>query len=108
MKSIVLDVSAYLGLAATMALTLNYLFGMMIATAYRRSFFWKKLPGRFKTIHVYKWHNRTAYIALFLILVHPLVLLLDRSTKFTFIDIVFPLQAPTQKLVVALGTVAMF
>ena len=108
MKWIILDISAYLGLAATIALTLNYVFGMMIATAYRRSFYWKKLPVRFKTIHVYKWHNRVAYIALFLVVVHPLVLLLDRSTKFNFMDIIFPVEAPTQKLVVGLGTIAMF
>ena len=108
MESIVVDASAYVGLAATIALTLNYMFGMMIGTAYRRAAYWKRLPERLKGIHIYNWHNRTAYIAIALVLIHPLLLLADRSTKFHFLDIIFPIHAPTQKLFVALGTVAMF
>jgi hypothetical protein len=48
MESVLLDASAYFGLAATLALTLNFIFGMLIATAYRQSSYWKKLPQRFK------------------------------------------------------------
>lgn len=108
MESVILDATAFSGLAATIALTLNYVLGMMLGTAYKRSSYWKKLPGRLKQIPVYTWHNRIAYIAMALVLVHPLILLVDPSTKFHFIDIFFPINAPTQKLFVALGSVALF
>lgn len=52
-------------------------------------------------------HNRTAYVALVFVLLHPVLLLFDDATKFRFIDLVFPVHAPHQKLLVAFGTVAM-
>lgn len=108
MESLFLQASAYAGIAATIALTLNYLFGMMVGTAYQRSSYWKKIPKNWRNINIYNWHNRTAYVALVLVVVHPLLLLFDPSTKFTFIDLIFPINAPTQRLFVALGTIAFF
>jgi sulfoxide reductase heme-binding subunit YedZ len=66
------------------------------------------LPQQFKRISIYRWHNFTAYIALTLAIVHPLLLLFDPSTKFHFVDLFYLVNAPTQKLIVALGTVAFF
>src|SRR6476469_6645475 len=108
MELSMLDISAFLGITATFVLTLNYLFGMMLGTAYKRSVYWKKLPQQIKKISIYKWHNRTAYIAIVLVMAHPLFLLLDNTTKFRLIDIFFPVAAPTQRLIVAMGTLAMF
>ena len=103
-----LQLSAYMGLVATGLLTLNILLGMMLGTAYKKHSYWTKLPDRIKQINLYNLHNYTAYIALLLVLLHPTLLLFDPATKFKFIDIVFPINAPHQKLFVAFGTLSMF
>lgn len=103
-----LDLSSYAGLVATIVLTFNFVLGMMVSTAYKKHNYWKLLPQRIKQVNVYNLHNQTAYVALLLVLLHPILLLFDASTKFKFIDIVFPINAPNQKLFVALGTLSMF
>jgi methionine sulfoxide reductase heme-binding subunit len=103
-----LDLSSYTGLLATAALTLNMLLGMLLGTAYKRHRLWKRLPSRIQQIRVQDVHNWTAYVALLLVLLHPVLLLFDPETKFKLPDIVFPIEAPHQKLPVALGTIAMF
>jgi len=103
-----LDLSSYTGLLATAVLTLNMLLGMLLGTAYKRHPLWKKLPWRIQQMSVLDVHNWTAYVALLLVLLHPILLLFDPSTKFGFLDIIFPVQAPHQKLFVAFGTLAMY
>ena len=103
-----LDLSVYAGLVATAVLTFNFLLGMMLSTNYKRQTYWKTLPQKIKNINLFNFHNWTAYFALFLVVLHPTFLLFDASTKFKFIDIVFPINAPTQKIFVALGTLSMF
>lgn len=103
-----LKISNYLGLFATAVLTFNVLLGMLLGTGYRRHNFWQRLPDSIKNLNIYNLHNRTAYCALALVLLHPLLLLFDSATKFKFIDIIFPINAPHQKLFVAFGTIAMF
>jgi len=80
---------------------------MLIGISYTRIAFFKKLLTFFKNWNVYSWHNRTAYITLAFVLLHPVVLLLDPATKFRFMDRIFLLNAPTQRMYVALGTIAM-
>jgi sulfoxide reductase heme-binding subunit YedZ len=104
----ILDLSAAAGLTATGFLTLNFIFGMMMSTAYKRTKIWKSLPKIIQKISIYKLHNVTAYLALSFVLIHPFLLLLDSSTKFTLINILFPIHAPHQKLFVALGTISMY
>lgn len=106
-SSILLDLSSYAGIAASGLLKINYLFGMLIGISYTRIAFFKKLLTFFKNWNVYSWHNRTAYITLAFVLLHPVVLLLDPATKFRFMDRIFLLNAPTQRMYVALGTIAM-
>lgn len=103
-----LELSSFLGLFATGILTFNIILGMLLSTAYAKHPWWKRLPARIKQMNVNGLHNWTAYIALLLVLLHPMLLLFDPSTKFRFIDIIFPLHAPHQKLFVALGTLSMF
>jgi len=105
--SIFLQLSADAGIAATLILTVNYLFGMLISTSYQRSTLYNRLPKVLKSFNIYNWHNRTAYITLSIILVHPVLLLFDPATKFSFIDLIFPVHAPTQRLFVAFGTISM-
>lgn len=107
-EPIFLQLSAYAGIVATLVLTINYLFGMMIGTSYQRSLYWKKMPNFLVKVSIYQWHDRTAYIALSFVLLHPVLLLFDPTTKFSFMDLVFPINAPTQRLYVALGTISMF
>ncbi len=103
-----LQLSAYMGLIATGLLTLNILLGMMLSTAYKKHVYWIHLPDRIKQINIYNLHNWTAYIVLLLVLLHPTLLLMAPATKFKFIDIIFPINAPHQKLFVAFGTLSMF
>ena len=103
-----LTLSNYAGLIATALLTFNFLLGMMIGTAYKKHNYWKRLPANIKQISILDLHNWTAYVALLFVLLHPLLLLFDPATKFKFIDIIFPINAPHQKLFVAFGTLSMF
>ncbi len=108
MELSVLDISSALGLIAACVLTANALMGMMISTNYQRSIYWQKLPDFIKKWDIYDLHNWTAYVALTLILAHPLLLLLDKSTKFELSNILLPWGAPHQALFVALGVISMY
>src|SRR6186997_1953916 len=103
-----LELSNYAGLASAVVLTINFFLGMLLATAYRANPYWKKLPVKFQQADINSIHNYTAYIAWILVLLHVLFLVLNRTSKFTFIDVIFPLNAPSQSLVVALGTLSLY
>lgn len=103
-----LDLSSTIGLVATAVLTFNILLGMLLSTAYRRSVYWKRLPGWLKKISIDDLHNWTAYVALALAAAHPLFLLPDAATKFKMKDIFFPIDAPHQTIWVILGTLALY
>jgi hypothetical protein len=66
------------------------------------------LPAPLRKLNIRRLHNQTAYLALLLVLVHPVLLVFDKDTKFRLADIVFPLHAPHQRFFVLLGTLAMF
>ena len=103
----ILSLSNFAGLGATVILSFNFLLGMLLATGYKRSTVWKKLPLRLRQLNVNDLHNWTAYLALALAVLHPLFLLFAPSFKFGIGDILFPIHAPHQKWIVALGTVSL-
>ena len=103
-----LELSNYAGLASAVVLTINFFFGMLLATAYRANRYWKKLPQSIQRLDINDIHNYTAYIAWTLVILHVLLLLLDKTSKFTFIDALFPINAPNQDLVVAFGTLSFY
>jgi methionine sulfoxide reductase heme-binding subunit len=107
-ENAMLELSNYAGLASAVVLTINFFFGMLLATAYRANSYWKKLPQNIQRLDINDIHNYTAYIAWALIMLHVLLLLLDKASKFTFIDALFPLNAPNQNLVVAFGTISLY
>ncbi len=107
-QSFFLDISSYLGLVATVLLTINVLLGMMLSTSYKKHKYWTQLPEKFKQVNVFWVHNCTAYVGLLIVLLHPLFLLLAPATNFKFYDIIFPINAPYQKLFVALGTISTY
>lgn len=101
-----LDVSAVLGLLAMVTLTLNVVMGIMLSTAYKTHSWWKKLPSKCREIKLLTLHNWTAYIALVLIILHPLLLVADANTTFSLRHIFVPLSAPKQPVFVMLGSLA--
>ena len=103
-----LELSNYAGLASAVVLTINFFLGMLLATAYRTNLYWKKMPPKIQQLDINSIHNYTAYVAWILVLLHVLFLLLNKTSKFTFIDALFPLNAPSQNLVVALGTLSLY
>jgi sulfoxide reductase heme-binding subunit YedZ len=103
-----LDISAGMGLCATLLLSFNFLLGMMLSTAYKRSAYWQKLPVALKRISIDDLHNWTAYVALLFVLLHPLFLLMDTGSKFSVSDILLPLHAPKQANIVLLGILSMY
>lgn len=105
--SVFLELSNDAGLIATVVLTFNFLLGMLLATAYKRNRYWKMFPEKIQNADVNSLHNWTAYVALALVILHPVFLILAPSAKFSFPDIIFPLHAPHQRLFVALGTLSM-
>ncbi|HKC34405.1 MAG TPA: ferric reductase-like transmembrane domain-containing protein [Chitinophagaceae bacterium] len=103
-----LELSNYAGLASAVVLTINFFFGMLLATAYRANLYWKKLPQNIQRLDINDIHNYTAYIAWGLVIMHVSFLLLDKASKFAFGDVLFPVNAPNQDLVVALGTLSFY
>src|SRR5947209_12426031 len=96
----VLDASSFIGLIALVTITLNFLLGMMLATAYKRSKIWKALPAMVQKVDINAIHNVTAYIALVLILIHPVLLLFNKESEFRISHILLPFNAPHQPLLV--------
>lgn len=103
-----LDISGALGLCATALLSFNFLLGILLSTAYKRSVYWKKLPFIIQQISIDRLHNWTAYLALFFVVSHPLFLLLDKEQAFTLRDILWPVAAPKQANIVMLGTISFY
>jgi len=108
MESNWLDLSSTLGLIATAVLSFNFLLGILLSTAYRRSPLWKRMPALVKKVSLDDLHNWTAYVALALALAHPLLLLMDKSLRYRVADIVLPVLAPHQPVWTVLGALALY
>ena len=99
----ILDVCAYLGLAAVGAATVNMLLGLLIALRYSPVRLW---PHRH--VNIFFLHNWTAYVVLLLIVLHPAVLLLKRSTHFGLADVLLPIQSPVQPTLNTVGAASLY
>lgn len=98
-----LDLSAYLGLIAVGAVTINMLLGVLMIFRYSPVRYW---PHR--RFNYFALHNCTGYIALFFATVHPIVLLFNKSPKFHVVDIVYPVRSPQQPLENTIGAIALY
>jgi predicted ferric reductase len=98
-----LDLSAYLGLTAVVAITLNMLLGVMMAFRYSPVRNW---PHR--RFNYFRLHNQTGYIALVASILHPLALLLNKSPKFRVLDLIYPVHSPQQPLENSIGGLALY
>ncbi len=84
-------------------LTVNILLGLLLSARYNtvRSWPHRRLP-------IFDIHNWTAYIALGLIVLHPVLLLLSGTAHFRVIDVLFPLHSPHQTLFNMLGALTFY
>lgn len=100
----ILDLCAYLGLAALGTATVNMLLGLLIALRYSPVRLW---PHRH--INIFLLHNWTAYLVLLLIVLHPAALLLLKgSTHFGLVDVLLPVQSPVQPKVNTVGAASFY
>jgi len=99
----VLDLSAYVGLVAVSAVTLNLLLGILMAFRYSPHRSW---PHR--RFNYFRLHNWAGYIALSVSLLHPAVLLLSKEPRFRLLDLVYPVHSPSQPLENTIGAIALY
>ena len=99
----VLDLSAYVGLAAVGTITMNMLLGMLMAFRYSPVRQW---PHR--RFNYFRIHNFSGYVALSFSILHPLVLLLNKTPQFRLIDLVYPFHSPSQPFENTIGAVALY
>jgi predicted ferric reductase len=99
----VLDLSAYVGLVAVGAVTLNMLLGLLMAFRYSPYRSWPH--HRFNYFRIHNW---TGYLALALSTFHPLILLFNKDPRFRVLDIVYPVHSPAQPLDNSIGAIALY
>jgi methionine sulfoxide reductase heme-binding subunit len=99
----VLDLSAYVGLAAVGAITLNMLLGTLMVFRYSPVRQW---PHRH--FNYFALHNLSGYAALSLAILHPIVLLFDKSARFRALDLLYPVHSPSQPLENTIGAIALY
>jgi len=99
----VLDLSAYVGLTAVGAITLNMLLGTLMAFRYSPVRQW---PHRH--FNYFRLHNVSGYVALCLAVLHPIILLFDKTAKFRLLDLLYPVHSPSQPLENTIGAVALY
>jgi DMSO/TMAO reductase YedYZ heme-binding membrane subunit len=98
-----IDLSSYFGLTAMTLLTLNILIGLVMSMKYNPVRNW---PHR--RINTFKLHNWTAYVALTIASIHPVIILFSSTAKFTLLDILYPVHAPKQPWINVLGALALY
>jgi predicted ferric reductase len=99
----ILDLSAYIGLVAVGAVTINMLLGMLMAFRYSPLRSW---PHR--RFNYFRLHNWCGYIALGASILHPATLLLNKTPKFRVLDLVYPVHSPSQPLENTIGAIALY
>src|ERR1700694_60055 len=99
----VLDLSAYAGLAAVGAITLNMLLGLLMAFRYSPHRSW---PHR--RFNYFRFHNWTGYIALAVSILHPVILLFNKNPPFRILDLVYPVHSPSQPLDNTIGAITLY
>ena len=99
----ILDLSAYVGLLAVGAVTLNIFLGLLMAFRYSPHRSWPH--HRF---NYFRFHNWTGYFVLALSILHPAILLLNKNPRFLIFDLVYPVHSPSQPLDNTIGAIALY
>lgn len=97
------DVCAYVGLAAVFLATANMLIGLLIAVRYSPLRYW---PHR--RINIFALHNWTAYLLLGSMVIHPLILLFVSRNRFRVFDLFVPIRSPLQPVQNTIGAVGAY
>jgi len=103
MSITILDLSAYVGLAAVGAITLNMLLGLLMAFRYSPHRSWPH--HRFNYFRVHNW---TGYTALAAAILHPMLLLFNKNPRFRILDLIYPIHSPSQPLDNTIGAIALY
>jgi predicted ferric reductase len=103
MSTTILDLSAYVGLVAVGAVTLNLLLGTLMAFRYSPHRSW---PHR--RFNYFRLHNWSGYIALSLSFLHPAILVLNKAPRFRLLDLVYPVHSPSQPLENTIGAISLY
>jgi predicted ferric reductase len=98
-----LDLSAYFGLIAVGAITLNMLLGILMAFRYSPVRFWP-----YRKFNYFRLHNWCGYIALSMSAAHPLLLLFNNNPKFVLANLVYPVHSPGKPIENTVGAVALY
>jgi len=99
----ILDLCAYLGLGAAGMATVTLLLGLLIALRYSpvRQWPWRR-------VNVFALHQWSAYLAVALTLLHPVVLLGVRAPHFGVVDLLWPVHSPLQPWVNTVGALGLY
>lgn len=84
-------------------LTINILLGLFLSARYNTVRRW---PHR--RIPIFDIHNWTAYIALGLVFLHPVLLLCSSTAGFRILDVLWPIHSPKQTLYNCFGALAFY
>lgn len=98
-----LDLCSYLGLGAAGAVVVNLFIGLLLSMRYSPLRLW---PHRH--INLFALHRWTAYIAIVLVLAHPMVLLLLHKPYFGLIDVLWPVHSYLQPKLNTIGAIALY
>jgi predicted ferric reductase len=98
-----IELSSYAGLVAMTLLTVNILLGLFLSARYNPVRNWPH-----KRIPIFDIHNWTAYIALGLVVLHPVLLTFSSTAGFKLVDILFPINSPKQTTYNCLGALAFY
>lgn len=99
----ILDLSAYVGLAAVGAITMNMLLGLLMAFRYSPYRSWPH--HRFNYFRIHNW---TGYIALVMAILHPAILLFNKDPRFRILDLIYPVHSPSQPFDNTIGAIALY
>lgn len=100
-----IDLSSFAGLTAMVLLTVNLLLGLLVSTNYNPARDW---PRRKLPVPLFRIHNWTAYVAISVALLHPVILLFSPDPRFGVGDILLPLSSPGQRLYNNLGALGFY
>ena len=100
-----IDLASFAGLTAMVLLTLNVLLGLLVTTNYNPRRDW---PRRKPPAPLFRIHNWTAYAAISVVLLHPLILLFVKQPRFRIIDVLFPVHSPGQRFYNVLGASTLY
>lgn len=98
-----LDLSAIVGLVATVLATVNICLGLLIAVRYSPLRCW---PHR--RINIFAIHNRTGYLLLASVVLHPVILLFAANLRWRLLDVLLPAWSPIQPLANSIGAAGLY